>query len=231
MDIEKKRKICVSVGEQDIDDAIAVALSAVGADVIEIRLDYLTVADATPFCENISAKLLFTCRPDWEGGLFCGDEESRLTILQSAVQHGASFIDIELDAPVSSHQYLIDSIKTQNAATQLILSNHDFVGTPNYTALVDKVDAMRDQGADIGKLITTAQSQKDVLRIFQILSYAQEINFSLIAFCMGEIGAVSRVASCDLGGYMTYCSCDGKVVTAPGQISVSRMREIFARFP
>lgn len=229
--MKNKRKICVCVGELNIEKTMSVAGAVTGADVIEIRLDYMKGVDATPFCEKLSADLLFTCRPEWEGGFFVGDEEKRLEILHSAVLHGASYIDVELEAPATSHQYLIDSIKAHGSATQLILSNHDFNSTSSYDDLVEKIDSMRARGADIGKLITTAQSNKDVVRIFQILSYAQELDFPLIAFCMGEIGAVSRVASCDLGGYMTYCSGDGQAATAPGQISVSKMREIFASFP
>ena len=226
-----KRKICVSVGEKTSAAALATVASVVGADVIEIRLDYLLDGDATLFCEQIATDLLFTCRPDWEGGLFAGDEEERLGALNKAVVSGAAYVDVELEAPESTHQSLLQSIKWNENKTKLILSNHDFKSTPHYDQLVTKVDAMRDKGADIGKLITTAMQQSDVLTIFKIIDYAREINFPLIAFCMGEAGAVSRVSTCDVGGFMTYCSCDGKDVTAPGQISVGQMREIFARFP
>ena len=226
-----KRKICVSVGEKTSATALATAASIVGADVIEIRLDYLTDGDATPFCEQIATDLLFTCRPDWEGGLFVGDEKERLVALRQAVACGAAYIDVELEAPKSTHQSLLESIKSHEYKTKLILSNHDFTATLSYDQLVEKVVAMRDNGADIGKLITTATKQSDVITLFKVLDYAREIHFPLISFCMGEAGAVSRVSTCDVGGFMTYCSCDGKEGTAPGQISVGQMREIFARFP
>ena len=229
--MDNKRKICVSVGETTAAAALTAVASVVGADVIEIRLDYLTDADATPFCEQGTVDVLFTCRPDWEGGLFVGAEQDRLAILTRAVICGAAYIDVELEAPESTRGSLLDSIKTYGNKTELILSNHDFSATPPYDHLVEKVVAMRDKGADIGKLITTATKGSDVITIFKILDYAREIDFPLIAFCMGEAGAVSRVSTCDLGGFMTYCSCDGKEVTAPGQMSVGQMREIFARFP
>lgn len=229
--MDNKRKICVSVGEKTPVAALATATSVVGADVIEIRLDYLTDSDATVFCEQVSTDLLFTCRPQWEGGLFIGDEEERLAILTKAVECGAVYIDVELEAPESTHQSLLGSIKKNERKTKLILSNHDFETTPRYSQLIQKVEAMRDKNAYIGKLITTARNPSDVITIFKIIDYARVINFPLIAFCMGEAGAVSRVSTCDVGGFMTYCSCDGKEVTAPGQISVGQMREIFARFP
>lgn len=35
-------------------------------------------------------------RPRWEGGQYDGDEESRLHVLQLAMEFGADYIDVEL---------------------------------------------------------------------------------------------------------------------------------------
>ena len=62
------------------------------------------------------------------------------------------------------------------------------------------------------------------ISILNLQANAAENNFPLIAFCMGTIGRISRLATTKLGGYMTYAAPDGGDETAPGQIKVSVMR-------
>lgn len=224
------RRICVAIGEPTVESALAVAAKVQGADVIEIRLDYFKKVEIEPFIKNISSNLLFTCRPNWEGGLFEGAEEERLTILKNAVQAGADYVDIELEASAESQAQLDKVIEHSGDKTKKIVSNHDFIATSKLDHLVEIVDRMIEAKADIGKVITTAENSVDVLRVFNLIEYAKSRNFPLISFCMGKAGAVSRVASCDMGGYMTYCSADDQQTTAPGQLSVSGMRTIFSHY-
>jgi hypothetical protein len=64
-------RICVSIARQDIVHAIQAARKVQAmADVIEIRLDSLSVPAVDPFLQAIDVPLLFTNRPAWEGGHF-----------------------------------------------------------------------------------------------------------------------------------------------------------------
>lgn len=220
-------RICVSIGREHIDDAVAVAESVASlADVLEIRLDCLKTPEIKPFLEKIDQPLLFTNRPQWEGGEFAGDEEQRLAYLLQAVSEEVAYVDLELLAPVDSQQNMRSAL--QDSTTQLILSWHNFTDTPSREELVGRMAMMQDNGADIGKIITTAHDHKDVLRVLQLQEVAAKLNFPLIAFCMGKPGVISRVATCGLGGYMTYCAVSKQEATAPGQLSVAAIREIYA---
>lgn len=220
-------RICVSVGREKIDDAVAVATSvAAQADVVEIRLDALTTPAVAPFMESIDVPLLFTNRPRWEGGLFAGEEEERLDLLLEAVAEQATFVDLELLAPAESQQKMQSALL--HSTTHLILSWHNFDNTPSREELVGRMAMMQDNGADVGKIITTAHDHEDVLRVLQLQEVAARLNFTLIAFCMGDPGVISRVATCGLGGYMTYCAVNEEEATAPGQLSVHALREIYA---
>ncbi|MDP3694610.1 MAG: type I 3-dehydroquinate dehydratase, partial [Desulfocapsaceae bacterium] len=44
----------------------------------------------------------------------------------------------------------------------------------------------------------------------------------------GSPGVVSRVATVELGGYMTYCAVSEDEATAPGQLSIAVLRQIEA---
>ena len=43
---------------------------------------------------------------------------------------------------------------------------------------------------------------------------------------MGKAGVISRAATLELGGFMTYAASDTGEITAPGQLSVSALRSI-----
>ncbi|HID69413.1 MAG TPA: type I 3-dehydroquinate dehydratase [Desulfobacterales bacterium] len=220
-------RICVSIGRETIDDALATADAiASRADVLEIRLDYLALPAVSPFLNTLTTPLLFTNRPAWEGGEFDGSEEERMGALLEAVAENSDYVDLELLAPDDSHQKMRTALR--ESRTKLILSWHNFQDTPGREELVGRMAMMQDKGADIGKIITTAHSHQDVMRVLQLQETAEELGFPLIAFCMGRPGVVSRVATCDLGGYMTYCAVSDREATAPGQLSVQALREIFS---
>jgi 3-dehydroquinate dehydratase type I len=85
---------------------------------------------------------------------------------------------------------------------------------------------MMASGAHIGKIVTMAHGANDVLRALNLQEQARAAGFCLSCFCMGEAGRISRLATLYLGGYMTYACLNEEQATAPGQISVRRLREM-----
>jgi len=218
-------RICVSIAEPSVDAALAAAGAAASlADVIEIRLDSLTVPTVQPFIDGVQKPLLFTCRPNWEGGNHAGAESARIDLLCQAVQAGASYVDIELRAEASSRQRVLEAAK--GTACKVIVSWHDFKVTASAQGLSKVFQEMYRSGAAVGKLVTTARDYRDVLRVLSLQDEAAEMDFPLIAFCMGPIGVVSRVATCGLGGYMTYAAPGAGAATAPGQLPVATLRRM-----
>jgi 3-dehydroquinate dehydratase I len=221
-------RICIAVAQETIEEALKVAgRVAFPLDVIEIRLDYLREMHVMPFLAGIKNPLLFTNRPTWEGGRFTGDEDARLVPLLEAVAQEAAYVDLELMAPAQSLKRLQTGM--EHASTRLILSWHNFKQTPERPELVDKLKAMQENGAHIGKVVTMASDFHDVLRVLQLQEDAARMNFPLIAFCMGRPGVISRLATLELGGFMTYCSANDGEATAPGQLSAAALREIYKR--
>ena len=221
--------VCVSVACEKVDQAIAVARqSEPFADVIEIRLDSLVHPEVEPFVKNLAKPLLFTNRPEWEGGTFKGEEATRIDLLQQAVQHNCALVDLELKTAPGLRGEILD-VLLKHPQTALIISWHDFSGTPASDELGEILQQQMESGAHIGKIVTAANDSRDVLRILNLLAVAAQNNFPLIAFCMGSIGKISRLATTKLGGYMTYAAPDGGDETAPGQMKVSVIREILSR--
>ncbi|MDO9040716.1 MAG: type I 3-dehydroquinate dehydratase [Desulfocapsaceae bacterium] len=222
---DNMHRICVSIARATVEEGLAVAegISSL-ADVIEIRLDHLQEISVLPFMSHLTKPLLFTNRPIWEGGGFSGDEEIRIAPLIEAAEQGAHYVDLELKAPTSSQKALLEAV--ENSASRLILSWHNFQETPTREELVGRLAMIQDKGAHIAKIVTMAHDYHDVLRVLHLQEEAARMEIPLIAFCMGSPGVVSRVATVELGGYMTYCAVSEDEATAPGQLSVAVLRQI-----
>ncbi len=191
------------------------------ADVIEIRLDAMDVPAVEACCRLLPHPLLFTNRPQWEGGLWHGSEEDRLEYLLEAMAMQAAYVDLELRAEPVFRRRLLAA--RDRSSTRIILSWHDFQQTPSIGELQDVLHEMMGSGADIGKIVAMARHSGDVVRLQQILVEANEHDFPLICFSMGEAGRISRLATLFLGGFMTYTSADDRQMTAPGQLSAEKM--------
>ncbi|ADH84727.1 type I 3-dehydroquinate dehydratase [Desulfurivibrio alkaliphilus] len=276
-------RICVSIARRSLGEfPPAAATAARGAELVEIRLDALSDRSTTMEAVQslptaVQAPLLFTNRPQWEGGEAREPEEQRLAPLLAALAADRAWVDIELRTAPDLRRQVIEAArrgstggrrlfwthdpdradganktgkpdkvgqpdkvdrsgnaeKAENLAAQnifstsrVIVSWHDFTGTPDAAALRAILREQYESGADMGKMVTMAHSPLDVLRALALLEQAAELNFPLIVFCMGDRGKISRLATCLLGGFMTYAAEDGGSATAPGQLPASKLRQL-----
>lgn len=222
--LRRLKNICLSVAEPSLSGALAVARRLEDrVDLIEIRLDLLAEPVVQPFLEALKTPLLFTNRAQWEGGNWQGTEEERIALLLEAIAGGAAYVDIELMAPAASRDRILAAAAGR---TRVIVSWHNFSETPADEVLVDIFQQQCRSGADIGKMVTMAHDHTDTLRVLALQLQAARQHFPLAAFCMGQAGKISRAATLELGGVLTYGAVDRQSCTAPGQLSVEELRTI-----
>jgi len=89
--------------------------------------------------------------------------------------------------------------------------------------LAQIIDNSRKWGADKVKIATMANNAKDNALILSL--YAEYDN--LIAFCMGKLGMITRVAAPVLGADFTFVAYSKKEATAPGQLTVGEMIDVY----
>ena len=195
------------------------------ADLIELRVDYLRNAELEKLLKAGERPLIVTNRRKAEGGRYRGDEKKRLAILRQAVDLGAAFVDVEMRTERSS---LRELIKNKNG-TRMILSSHDFQRTRSGGELRKLLDRMMRQGADVAKIATFARSWDDNLKVLALIPYARKRGQAIVTFCMGEKGKMSRIFSPLMGAAWTYASLGRRRASAPGQLTVTEMREIWER--
>mgnify|MGYP005841738607 CR=1 FL=1 len=229
MEEKNTGKICVSVAARSMDEALELARqNQENADVIEIRLDTIDSPAVAPFIQVLKKPLIFTNRPKWEGGFFEGDEEQRMELLLEAIASGAAYVDIEMKAIDDLRAKILQEAK--KTKTKVIVSWHDFKTTASSNGLATIFQEQYRSGANIGKIVTMAREFKDVLRILRLQNLSEEMGFPLIAFAMGRKGLISRIATLEMNGFMTYAAPDNGQATAPGQFPVSSMRRIMKEF-
>ncbi len=214
--------ICVSIMTKETA-AIPALVAPVSnmVDVVELRLDGLRTPLTADCITALDKPVLVTNRPIWERGRFSGNEEQRVDLLLQAVRLGARYADIELQTSPELRDRLLAEVHTSGA--ELIVSHHDFRQTPPADQLTATLHRMMASGADIGKIVTTASTADDVLRVLDLQRVAMATGFRLSAFCMGAAGTISRLATLYLGGWMTYVALAPEQATAPGQLTAHDM--------
>jgi 3-dehydroquinate dehydratase type I len=186
-------------------------ISAKEPDLVEFRLDEL---NDTSLLDRIVKKK--TCP------VIATDKSGRLSttpLLDKAAALGFDFIDIGLELDRSKER--IKQLKSQGV--QVIVSYHDYSRTPPVEELGRALDAQREMGGDICKIVTTANQPRDNLIVLDLLG--REVSKTrLVAFAMGSAGTASRVLAPLFGAEFTFASLTKASKTAEGQLSVDNLR-------
>ncbi len=217
-------KLCIPIVEATVKKALrAIREANPRADLIELRADYLNRVNLAPLLKSREKPLIVTHRREEEGGNYKGEERERLAVLQEAIDLEADYIDVELTTERSFVRKLIRN----RGGTQVIVSFHDFQRTPSPKELQRLFGQMIRLGADVIKMAPLARSWEDNLSILSMIPFARKRRQKIVAFCMGERGKISRVFSPFLGAAWTYASFSRVKTSAPGQLTVEEMKEIW----
>jgi 3-dehydroquinate dehydratase type I len=213
----KRPKICVAITNKD---GKAVREVEPLADLLEVRIDL--IGEGWQDLASQLKKPWIACnRSADEGGRWKGDEEGRIEELIKATELGAHMVDIEVRTRNLGEAMLL--IKKR---TKCLLSFHELKETPSLIRLRDIVRRQIEAGADICKVITTAQRFEDNLTTLQLITEFPKIK--TVSFAMGPLGSVSRIFCPLVGGDFTYASVGEGQESAPGQITVGHLRGIYA---
>jgi 3-dehydroquinate dehydratase type I len=223
-------RVCIPIVERRTEAALAAIEKANAvADLIELRVDYLEKPNLPLLLDGRRKPFVITHRRKEEGGRYRGDEGIRLKIFEEAVDQRVEYVDVEIRSHRSFLQAIMARQRMNGKRTRIISSFHDFEKTPSRRDLARICDRMAQSGAHIAKIVTFARSWEDNLQVLSLVRYAKERNQEIIAFCMGEKGKMSRVLAPWMGAAWTYASLDRRRASAPGQLAVREMRDLWER--
>ncbi|MCJ2058649.1 type I 3-dehydroquinate dehydratase [Methylobacterium sp. J-048] len=235
---EGRPKIIVSLAGKTPEAVLEQARALAGRpeiDIVELRVDHLaealdpaaSAALVAPVAASIGGKpLLATFRTKREGGETAIEAPRYAAIYQALLDTKAvDLIDIEfalLEAPaVAAVQR-----RAQGAGVAVLLSHHDFAGTPPTESLLALLEEQAARGADICKLAVMPKDAGDVIRLLDATRQmrSRHPDQLLLTMAMGGLGAVTRVSGAVFGSAATF----GKVgaASAPGQMDVADLRSV-----
>lgn len=220
-----KIRVCVSVAAEKISEVISWIKKAepLGADLIEIRLDYLRdLEELDRIVKATSLPLMATNRQYEQGGRRRQNEDQRVQTLLDAAELGFQYVDVELTTNTLGST--IEKLREMGSG--VMVSFHDFKRTPNLTEMEKIIRSEMEMGADICKLITTANEAIDNVPCL-LLNWNMSKISKTVCFAMGERGTVSRVLAPVFGAPFTYASVEEGRETASGQLSITSLRKLY----
>lgn len=225
--------IAAPIAARDLESLKSQVQQAVaqGAGALELRADYLMGLDADLARAALhtvrtvaTLPVIVTCRDPQEGGQNGYMPAVREEVLVAAVEAGADYVDLELRNALQGSAW--DPLRSALGAqshTRLILSSHDFEKPfANLTARFRQTQAVC--ASAIPKLVYLAPHLNDC---FPALDLLHGEGRGAIVLAMGQAGVISRILACKLGAHLTFASLDEARATAPGQLSLSTLKQLY----
>jgi len=203
--------ICVSIGNVDFQ-TISTLLPTLS--LAEIRVDLLNLSrDELRHLFNLHENLIATYRPKE------AEFDLMLKILTDAIGHGAAWVDVDIETPTEIIREIAAKAKAVNC--KVIISYHNYDSTPSISKLNEIVARCQAYNAALAKIACMANSPNDCARMLSL--YDKHSN--ILAFCMGQVGTITRIAAPFLGAPFTYAGLQGKQ-TAPGQLDYFNLNNL-----
>jgi 3-dehydroquinate dehydratase-1 len=158
--------------------------------------------------------VLLTVRSSKEGGAWEGDDAGRLALYRALLPDVAA-VDVELAAAIRAEVVRA----ARRAGRTVVLSHHDFRGTPSDRVLDGVVARAEKAGADVTKIATVVPDDRAVARLAAVFARHPESRLVLIG--MGAHGQKTRVFFPALGSLFTFTALGRS--TAPGQLGFRAM--------
>lgn len=193
------------------------------ADWVEVRLDQIEPGDwplAEDACRRLEAQgttVLATIRLRSDGGSWHPDDEERVKRFKSVCQW-ASWIDVEVFS--ENARRIVDH--AHSVGRKVVVSYHNFDGTPALEELENIYSRAQELGADIVKVSTLANEPADHDTLIQFL--ANHRDGSLCVIGMGASAVSLRMYLPTIGSALAYAYLDQP--GAPGQLDAERLSEV-----
>ena len=205
--------ICVSLGKTGYKEAVGLAAKM---PMMELRADMLDWS-RDEYYTMISRlrSSVFTFRP---GTI---TEKERLEMYRFAIECGVNYIDVEMEVSVDFLSEIRRVLK--GSRTELILSYHNYEGTPSRDEQSGIMESGYSNEADVVKLATMVDNYSDAAVLLSMYSHEGR----KLVIGMGEKGKIVRIAAGFLGAEFTFAAIEKGEITAPGQMTWYEMEEIY----
>ena len=197
-------------------------------DWLELRIDNFlkNIAELKHAAGNLRLPCIVTVRHPAEGGAAAGITPGERRALYGEFLGGAGLVDIELRS-IRALRGVVEEAK--GAGVGVILSHHDFKGTPGREKLRELARRAEDAGAEIFKVATLTRTGRELARLIEFLA-DEKGRLPLSVMGMGPLGRVSRLAlarggSCLNYGYLGAANASGQWPAAVLKARIAELEE------
>jgi 3-dehydroquinate dehydratase/shikimate dehydrogenase len=232
-------RICAVIAEPTADAALArirwvLRRSRAAYPTVELRLDWLSKRKElgkllrrlrgvlrTPDKDGKHPRprlcVIATLRRRGAGGRFDGGLAEQWATLLAAAKAGCAWCDVEVEsAELLGKQGMTE---LRQAGAKVLVSFHDFRRTPGGLRWI--VRRLERCGGDAIKIATHCRTLGDSVRLLRTAEGRRDV----VAVPMGEAGLPGRVLALRRGSALAYAAAEA--ATAPGQLSLQEMRELY----
>lgn len=221
-----QKLICIPITERDAGSFWSAYLEAArAADIVELRLDYLSEGEESKVLsrittETLPAPLILTFRPREQGGMRDLSLEKRVKFWESLppeLLNRISLVDFELE--------LVEHFATSQPPVswnKVICSNHDFQETPaDIGAIFERISKTP---AGIAKIACLAKELTDCVKLFELMAESEK---PFIILGMGIAGISTRVLAPAMGAVLTFGSLRKGAESASGQPTAEELKLLY----
>jgi 3-dehydroquinate dehydratase / shikimate dehydrogenase len=225
-------KLCVAIQADSPAEMLERADVALkDSKFLEFRLDSLprpatVLAELKKFmAEHRDVTAIATCRRKQNHGLFGGPLTGELDVLLKAAEAGCQIVDLELESAEEARPAQLARFREglRAAGAAFLVSFHDFSRTRGLEQAAARIGAFEP---DFVKVVSTAHTLADNLAVLRLIEDRSR-SARVVGIAMGEEGLVSRVLGPRAGAAFTFASLDEGVETAPGQVTVRTLRDLY----
>jgi 3-dehydroquinate dehydratase / shikimate dehydrogenase len=208
--------ICITIAQEDRNLLLADMLNAaaMGADMVEVRLD--TLDKAPSFSEMLSAKrlpILFSCRRPQDGGNWQGTEDERLILLRQAIMSKADYVEMEYDVAEEIRPF---------PGCKRVVSYTNKEKMPS--AIRDIYDDMLNLQPDVIKLTVRARTPEEAWPLVQILG---KPTVPTVVVGLGRPGVMLAILGKRIGCPWTAAALEKGMEAFPGQPTIRELVDIY----
>ena len=238
-------KICIPVAAENEEKLLSRIKMAneLPCELIEWRADTLAnkmyldldrMLDLSDQVMRVAAKpVILTIRTSEEGGFAELDRREYYAMIRDLVID-ADIDAVDIEAFDEQQGFNAEKIEfltgmAHSNDKKVILSSHDFSGTPDLDVMVKRLVVMQELGADIPKIAVMAKEEQDALDVLEAarIMQAEYAKVPFIAIAMGAAGMSTRICAGSFGSAITFAAGGdehGMTASAPGQISAEKLK-------
>ncbi|MBN1946087.1 MAG: type I 3-dehydroquinate dehydratase [Bradymonadales bacterium] len=209
--------LCITGADRSVEALFDRLVRHRTAELQEVRLDLLDGLPPSPDSFPVDPRrLLFACRPRWEGSGFEGEETQRLSLLKRAIEGGAGWVDIEGSTRESDRFEL--AALARHHSTRLLISHHE----PHPISAAQIQRTLVHLAKAQGQAVKLAMTVNDAAELDGLYTASQKVELPAVLIGMGPAGLISRALYDRFGSPWTYIAASEEQTTAEGQLTVEQ---------